>query len=292
VAAALLLTGTAGCSTIGNVLIPAHPDSLQPTMGVPKLKLTEVACSTVKELVREPEENAAAAAAPALGGMAIGALADLAADRIAAAVEAEAGRYRATYSARRSELVEPGRCLEVEFTRNTNAGKALTFTAYLGVRENGAVGQIVDPKLAVKQTKAKVAHWKTLHSLWPWRWPGALAIAVYGLIDEDIYKVDISASVTIEAIGMVGKGVSATTVGPYPFPAGKLHIDELGERKPTESVYFPLPIITYKEEMLPLNVTVSIEEGNDLGDPVKRAAEKLAANRDDIAARIRGAFGQ
>lgn len=284
IVALILSVTTVGCAGLGNVVVHNHPNSLVETAGVPTLTIEEVAAKC-------PEPNdrggkAAGGAAP-FAAKAI----EIAADQLISAIEKESKRYRATYSARASTMLYQ-RCNDGSYEqiasgfvfRRPVAGDGVAFelSGKLEISNEASVLRVVPTDLRIEKTQAKVAWF----SPWPWHWPSDIVLGPWQLADSDVRKVDFNASISVETIAVQGGTVSASRIGPYPIPLGKFAITsspivdkDAKDLAPAASPYLPLPLVA-SPYGLAANVTVSIEEANSLGDPIKDAAEKAREKRD------------
>jgi hypothetical protein len=273
-----------GCAGLGNVVVHNHPNSLVETAGVPTLTIEEATAGCPES--KDVAGKAAVAVAP-IAAKAV----ELAADQLISAIEKESKRYGATYSARASTMLYQ-RCKDGSYrqvaTRFTfrrpvaDDGIAFELSGDLVVSNEASVLRIVPTHLRIEKTKAKVAWF----SAWPWHWPSDVVLGPWQLADPDIRKVDFNASISVEAIAVRGNTVSASRVGPYPIPLGKFAItgtpivdEQKADLAAAASPYLPLPLVEAPYG-LAANVTVSIEEANSLGDPIKDAAEKAREKRD------------
>lgn len=278
----------AGCSGLGNFVVPAHPLSSHRTKGRPTLAF-----------LQDPPGSATRAFVPSVSQLesAVGYVVR----GVERAIESESKRYRATYSARVSGNLcrategsppSPTTCW-LHFERPSEVGEAsFSFVARLECTVGGDALRVIPESARFRRSKSKVAA-PSFRSLWPNYWLASVVLLPWSWFDRDLTRVDTSVRITLEA---VVRGRNAL-VGAVDLPLGKIDLSEVSddgrkfspsELKGLASPYLALPTRGDGKGLssLPLNVTVTVTESNDLGDVIGRAATRLAERRDDLSERL------
>ena len=266
-----LLGLASGCAAVGNVIFTPHPASLS---GVdPTLDL--VPCV------------GAQAVPPAAAGVALAALQEF--------LKSEAARYRATYSAAASK--------EVENTCFRFVGDGLV--SFKGkIATSATASRVVNGTFKPEATKSKVASWPIrtwTHGQNPFAGQGvsrglrtAIGIinpvmwihALWGWMDDDLYKVEYAAKVKIET---VDPGDRKLKSGESVIPIGKFSIDEIAAKTASKtdlgSAFIPRP----GSGSQPTNVTITIVEANDLGDVIGKGSALVEDK--SFTDKVKGFFG-
>ena len=279
-----LLVLTTGCAAVGDLLFSPHPASLRKLE--PKLSLT---ADTGGDCVDKPVTTRAIP--PAVVGVAVTALKTL--------LEKEGQRYKATYSAGASDDLLVTKCIRLKHTGLVRLEMSL---------EGGAIAErVTDGRFTVRGTKSKIVSlpWRTLFNrqnlldgeTWSSKVGNLIGLVnplmfvhfLWGLLDDDLYKVDFAAKIKVEMIDSASRKV--TTVETV-IPLGKFSIDEIadnggGVRPVRSSSYFPKP----KGSPALSNVVVSVVEANDLGDTIGEGAELVGKNEKSITDWVKGLLG-
>ena len=266
-----LLALATGCAAVGNVIFTPHPASLSDVD--PTLDL--VPCV------------GAQAVPPAAAGVALAALQEF--------LKSEAARYRATYSAAASKEVGTT-CFKFE-------GTDLVF--FKGkIATSATASRVVNGTFKPEATKSKVASWPL--RTWangqnPFAGQGvggglrtAFGIinpimwihALWGWMDDDLYKVEYAAKVKIET---VDPGDRKLKSGESVIPIGKFSIDEIAAKTASKtdlgSAFIPRP----GSGSQPTNVTITIVEANDLGDVIGKGSALVQDK--SFGDKLKGFFG-
>ena len=261
--------------------------------------------------------------ARAIGGPAAGFVADtlvpLAIKALTKTVEKEAKKYSATYSARDSGLLidtigaNPGTITQkiscLSFVRTVKGrGKAakdepvMGFLAKLEVSEPiySEGFRVVPIYYRIERTKSKVAGIskdKIRSFLFPWMgvyW-------VWSRVDSDLNKVDVAMKINLRAIRNKKEGRVNVPLREIDVPLGKIEMGEgavtRGEDKlrTARTGYIPMPNLGPSQRTVPLDITISVVEKNDLGDVIGKQANKLKKSEEDNiqkgAGYVRSLFG-
>jgi len=244
-----LLALATGCAAVGNVIFTPHPASLSEVD--PTLHL--VPCV------------GAQAVPAAAAGVALAALQEF--------LKSEAARYRATYSAAASKEVGTT-CFKFEGT---------DLVLFKGkIATSATASRVVNGTFAPEATKSKVASWPL--RTWangqnPFAGQGvggglrtAFGIinpimwihALWGWMDDDLYKVEYVAKVKIET---VDPGDRKLKSGETVIPIGKFSIDEIAAK----------------------TASITIVEANDLGDVIGKGSELVKDK--SFTDKVKGFFG-
>jgi len=288
----LLITGllvlVQGCSGLGNVLIGHHPNSMSETAGNPNITLMK--------------DGSAVGAA---GAAVVAQAAAIALKQLERAIDKESKRYKATYSARESGILcsfENGVAVpeidSIVFDRKAKEKdkevEGTTFSLDVQVTPDCSAILLTPTDFKQSKAKSKVA-WA---SLYPWQWPATIIWAPWYLADRSIGKVDTNIQVTIDAIATdKNKERKLFQIGTLDFPMGKRPIQKLTSTNlPTGSLnpgYLPLPYVKEQpgKSFLPVNVTVTVMEANDLGDVIAKGSDRLKAKEDDLISALKKKLG-
>lgn len=122
--------------------------------------------------------------------------------------------------------------------------------------------------------------------------------AIYGLIDEDTYKVQVAVKMKMDAVTPNLLQPTLANVADLTFDLGKISIFHLNDKvKKSESGIFAIPVpgaistppIT--QTTLPGNITVTVVEADDFGDLIGKAAKNVGDKKDSIADELKKVMG-
>jgi hypothetical protein len=285
---------------MGNILISPHPDSLRTVRrGDLRASLSPSRCDV-------PSVRALQ-----VGELAVGAVVSLA----MALLDAEAQKYRASYSgATSNELAVPG-CIQFEAP---GVSKLLA-----PLEGEPPAFRIEEAELQITGFKSKVAAWpiativqacrregRTASCLTrPWRdqsWDGWLGSAVgifnplmllhalYRIVDDDLYKLDVAVRMRIDTVALVLNQAQLTNLARLDLDFGKVSVFDLGSDQKRlrrhSTGYLPLPYAPApgldQPRLRPANVTITVVEASDFGDLVGKAARQVGERRSDIRGRL------
>jgi hypothetical protein len=294
-----------GCGAMGNVLIPHHDNSMVDQNVLVCFKTTRPGDSVPPFIAAIP-------------GKAV----DLLIAEVAKGIEKESERYKATYSGRNigvfslreSELLfitfetpAPKGCGELQDVQwdnniSSSIGEMKDWPAVNNVfivkilAASSRAIRLVPQYVALKTSKSKVA-WAT--SPYPWHWPAAIVWGPWYLFDRDIAKVDTNVQISLKAVATDEKtGNKLVDMGTVDFPLGKRLISDpfFKEKESLESLgsgWIPLPPYDPKaaNPIIPMDITVTVIESNDLGDVIAKGATQFKEKKDDIGDSIKRYLG-
>ncbi len=298
-----------GCSSVGNVLIPTHPrsalqgDKYVLTVGITPSPLTKAADGAPTSAVAVAKGGPGAALAVAA--------VDFVLDEVQKGIEKEAKRYSATYSARTKTQLSLSAAVTPTSTKfevigspkwllEAKRGDALALSADIHWNQDGSAFYIVPTKFSFSGAGSKIASAGLPYSLiMPWRWPAMLSVGVLKIFGQDKYfKPDVNIQLQVEAL-TAGK---SSTLGVVDFPMGKVslgtdyilttnNVKTSGDLRlaSLESPWLPMPALQAKQGgdiIVPLNITLTVMEANDLGDVIAKGAEKAKEKKEDAAKSI------
>lgn len=300
-----------GCQAVGDAFIPHHPASY-----VQKGCSTSVALQRSKyvpiEIKNEATNKPAGKGILPFAGMP--AVASVVVDQAVKTAETEAKKYNAVYSARTSDYFnstnggtnETIQTIIVERKCSTNT--VFKFAMTLVPDLTNGVFRIRPEQVVINKTASKnfapglPREWKDLWQYAPWKWPGNIISIVWWGLDDSISKVDFNVHVVIESIGFNEKHEGKNNVlCALNFPLGKRNIGDIAiglndirnnmktsQLSTIDSGFIPLrdPGTNVLDKAMPLNVTVTVTEGNDLGDIIGKGATELSKNKDSIVKKI------
>ncbi len=251
-----------------------------------------------------PQFALGAPALAAVGGVAI----DLLSKGAKKIVETEAGYYEATYSARTSAplaTATPGaapnwdqttRCLIFTRTVKGSSQPSFSLIVQLEIQNDGTAMRVIPQYLEISKSKSKVAA-LTLERPWgliePWMWFHWL----YGLFPTDLYKLDMSAKLSIDSIATTKDKRSLMSVGEVELPIGKVDIRKFPlirtekDLASAASGYMPVPAAGANAKSLWSNFAVSVVEKGDLGDVIGKAEGLIDDKEDDIRSKLEDWLG-
>lgn len=281
---ACLSLSTAGCSSIGNVFFAPHPASLAEIE--PELTMNPGSCDRSE------------ASSQSLAGSAVGVAVGL----LGSGLKKEAKRYKASYSATTSS--------DLEQTCQISLVELDVVDLILELDKTKIAIRVKDGTFNPERVKAKVTAWPlrtvfTADDHNPFKNQGiASGIGtafgfvnplmmlhfMWGLFDDDIYKVAYAAKVRIETIDPKTRKPHITELA---IPLGKYTIDDIGngkaKRTKITSGYFGR--VDAQRGDLPTNITVSIMEANDVGDVIGQGAELIGDKKDTITDQLKKLLG-
>jgi hypothetical protein len=311
----VLVVLVSGCSKVLDVFIGNHENSYQkkePSPPIVTLEYTnyESQDKQKREQNSSIETNSVEAAA---AGLAV----KLILDQTERAISLEAEKYSQTYSARTSGIIQTeviggqkvgdlGSCdpkdknkrnscllTGFKFERNINTRcqnetrNAITVEGAFDYSPNGEAILIKLKSVDLKYTKSKVAGC----SLAPWHLPASVVVGLWRLFDSEATEVDLNVQISLDAVGLGQGGVpSLIKLGTFDFPLGKFSLDRLKKRENLENFntgYIPLPKTVVDKvtnskisnPILPINLTVSVMESNELGDVIGKGVESFRENK-------------
>ena len=106
--------------------------------------------------------------------------------------------------------------------------------------------------------------------------------AIYGIFDEDIYRVDLRVKAKIEVIAVKANENTPLSLGKIDIPIGKASVFELQKGKTFSGIksgYMPLPPVG---PVIPTNAAATLVESNDFGDVVGKAAGIIGDHKDEF----------
>jgi hypothetical protein len=127
--------------------------------------------------------------------------------------------------------------------------------------------------------------------------------AIYGVFDDDIYKVNTQVKIRIDTVGLNLNQTALTNLADISFPGGEIDIRELSREKVLtnlrkdksgylETGYLAFPVKAKAFETIvdtfPTNVVVAVIEGNDFGDIVGKGEKLVGDNKEKIVDKIKG----
>ena len=291
----LLVAALPACTGLGNALIGAHGNSMRDT--------SKASTNGNGGLSLEMKKGGTAVALSAAPVIAI--VKELVVEGLKKAVEVESKRYDATYSARGAALLytKTGTTVTPEvdgltLTRWVNVTedgqekqvKALEFDLAMEISQDGSALKLNPQAFELRYAQGKVA----FPSIFPWHWVSSILWAPWFVADPTIADVDVSIQVRLEAIAQDKKGaVKTIDLGAVEFPMGKSRIYDLPQKRGANQfggagpLWVPLPALD-GDCRLPINVTVTVVESNDLGDVIAHAEallDKAEGGREGDASR-------
>lgn len=296
----ILCFSFSSCAAVGNFFVPKHSKS--------DYQEPELSCIYLEEIASKTEALPLLTAAASVA-------AGILVDRVAKAVEKEGERYKASYSARvrdkfykispdmfgndqkkrtfntirfvrfqgdnLSTLTEKGEkvsksCEDLQTVMSTAENTAIAMELILDVSldEDAEAYEIKPSNLTIKKTKAKVKSWK---GYMPWSW--------WMWFDSSQGKVDLKASVTLSAIGKSKEGLEPVDVIAVDIPLGKRDLNEKiinVDIKDGTSGWFIMPAVQNKLDLLPVTVSVTVSESDEIGDVIGNAAKQISENKKQI----------
>ncbi|MDR4484361.1 MAG: hypothetical protein R3B95_14320 [Nitrospirales bacterium] len=301
-----------GCSTLGNVVVPPHPNS--------DLREKEKVC-IYQSLEAQKKAIPAIVAAAGVG---------LLVDRIAEGIKEEAGRYKTSYSGRKTFrlfLDSPGKemnpaidtfelvrwvgkemqnksCKEIEalfspeeklspktknhllrIKKDEKDQTVIEETIRVGFKFsaiNQPIWEVTGDYLLLGKTKAKVSQPK----IWaPWTW--------WLYLSDSAGKIDLSATLAIGGVITTKDGVKHSEFLKTDMPLAKnvdLHdVDEEPNQigiKDVTSGYFVIPASNKgsqdEKDRVPMTLSLTINESDDIGDLIAKGSKKVSENKQQI----------
>jgi hypothetical protein len=268
-----------GCTALGNLILSPHPDSLR------DITDDDVSLELFQEADCKPKTKSSFVGgpiAPLLVGVGVALIKEM--------LSTESSKYKASYTGTASaEDFRKSNCIQLSSISSRSKRKLSIFKAPLERQATSFV--LSDATLTVHGFKSKVAAWPIvtlLHGRNPFDGdtlssivgnalglinPFMMVHALYGLFDDDVYRVDIKVKAKIDVILSKGGGDNVhMSLGKIELPIGKASIFELENGKIFTNLktgYLPRPS---EASALPTNAVVTVVEANDFGDVVGKAA--------------------
>ena len=312
IAVLLTVAWLGACTSVSNVLITPHPNSLR-TDAKETLELVSFPSGGGSD----PRCELPTAGAELAIGIAVTALVKM--------LEAEAKQYKATYSAGASAPdlwnVE---CLVFTRRQKEEGGREyLKLVAWLDPvfdpddYTKDARGQAVAPPraqaiafrlspavLVVRGVKGKVAglsrpwqyghlsRWETTRSYLGWILPWMWIHTIWGEIDPEIYAEDLALKISLHGVAMDNGQRKLLPVGDVTLPFGKVSVNDMDHPEGIRRASGNMPALEPGADgAVPVNASVTVTEANDLGDVIGEAAGQVKGQQSSIVSTIQGWFG-